>query len=153
MDYRVNGRFCLIRYSSVLCTRVLPRNDRRRLGFLVCIKCRRPALSLNTLPFAVILNRFAADFLVLMPFGRRIVIRFLRKRARNIGPSSTRGKMYFADLKLNHAEPRSDAEAELEQSVDHAFSYLVPVDLRGFAADTDSRVIQPKTRRARGDLA
>jgi len=53
---------------------------------LVCIKCRLPALSRRTFPPAVILKRFAADFLVLMPFGRRIkMISFLSKRARNIG--------------------------------------------------------------------
>src|SRR5215469_7926795 len=61
-----------MRYSSVASTAVLPRKPRRRLGFLVCIKCRRPALRRSTFPLAVILNRFATDFFVLMPFGRRI---------------------------------------------------------------------------------
>ena len=62
-----------MRYSSVEWTAVLPRNPRRRFGFLVCIKWRLPALLRRTLPPAVILKRLAADFLVLMPFGRRIV--------------------------------------------------------------------------------
>ena len=49
----------------------LPRR-RRRLAFFVCAKCRRPAWERMTLPVAVILNRLAAAFLVLMPLGRRI---------------------------------------------------------------------------------
>src|SRR5438045_213527 len=61
-----------MRYSSVECTVVVPRRLRRRLGRLVWARCRRPAEERNTLPVAVILNRFAADFLVLMPLGRRI---------------------------------------------------------------------------------
>src|SRR5215469_12503688 len=61
-----------MRYSSVASTVVNPRNERRRLGFLVCARWRRPALERRTLPLAVILNRLATDFLVLMPLGRRI---------------------------------------------------------------------------------
>jgi amidohydrolase len=53
---------------------VVPPRARRRFGFLPCSKCRLPARERNTLPRAVILNRFAADFLVLMPLGRRIKI-------------------------------------------------------------------------------
>src|SRR6516162_6871371 len=71
-DQRVNGRFCLMRYSSVASTAVNPRKDRRRLGFFVCARWRRPALERRTLPLAVILNRLATDFFVLMPLGRRI---------------------------------------------------------------------------------
>src|SRR5579862_2282970 len=61
-----------MRYSSVASTRVNPRKERRRLGFLVCARWRRPALERRTLPLAVILNRLATDFFVLMPLGRRI---------------------------------------------------------------------------------
>ena len=68
----LNIRLCLMRYTSVAWTVVVPRRLRRRLGFLVWHKCRRPALERMTFPLAVILNRLAADFLVRMPFGRRI---------------------------------------------------------------------------------
>jgi len=51
---------------------VVPLKDRRRLEFLVWSKWRLPARERRTLPLAVILNRLAADFFVLMPFGRRI---------------------------------------------------------------------------------
>ena len=61
-----------MRYSSVEWTVVVPRRLRRRLGLLVWHKCRRPALERMTFPLAVILNRLATDFLVLMPLGRRI---------------------------------------------------------------------------------
>src|SRR6185312_15911127 len=69
---RVNGRFCLMRYSSVLSTVVVPRRLQRRLAFLDWAKWRLPALERRTLPLAVILNRLATDFFVLMPLGRRI---------------------------------------------------------------------------------
>src|SRR5436305_581332 len=65
---------CLMRYSSVECTVVVPRRARRRFGFLPWSKCRLPARERSTLPLAVILNRLAAAFLVLMPLGRRIKI-------------------------------------------------------------------------------
>src|ERR1700759_5096690 len=61
-----------MRYSSVLSTVVVPRRLRRRLAFLVCAKWRLPALERRTFPLAVILNRLATDFFVLMPLGRRI---------------------------------------------------------------------------------
>src|SRR6266853_1930794 len=90
---------CLMRYTSVGCTLVVPLNARRRLGFLVCSKWRLPARERRTLPLAVILNRLAADFLVLMPFGRRInQSSFLTKRARNIGRSAARSKGYFREF-------------------------------------------------------
>src|ERR1041385_3994503 len=88
-----------MRYTSVESTAVSPRKPRRRLGFLPCAKCRRPALERNTFPFAVILNRFATDFLVLMPFGRRIN-QILSKRARNIGSASARCKRLFEFSRL-----------------------------------------------------
>jgi len=71
-----------MRYSSVECTPVVPRRARRRFAFLVCSRWRLPARERNTLPLAVILKRFATDFLVLMPLGRRIIL--VQKRARNI---------------------------------------------------------------------
>lgn len=61
-----------MRYSSVVSTPARPRRLRRRLGLLAWHKWRRPALERSTLPLAVILNRLAADFFVLMPLGRRI---------------------------------------------------------------------------------
>ena len=48
--------------------------ERRRFGLLPASKCRFPALERMTLPVAVILNRLATDFLVLIPFGRRIIL-------------------------------------------------------------------------------
>jgi hypothetical protein len=39
---------------------------------LDCSKWRFPALERMILPVAVILNRLATDFFVLIPFGRRI---------------------------------------------------------------------------------
>src|SRR6476660_1723596 len=63
--YRVKGMLCLMRYSSVECTVVVPRRARRRFGFLPWSKCRLPARERSTLPLAVILNRLAAAFLVL----------------------------------------------------------------------------------------
>jgi hypothetical protein len=47
---------------------------RRRLGLLLANKCRLPAPRHITLPVPLILNRFATDFLVLTPLGRRIVL-------------------------------------------------------------------------------
>src|SRR6188768_541619 len=82
----LKGMLCLMRYTSVGCTVVVPVRLRRRFGFLVCSKWRLPARERSTLPLAVILKRFAADFFVLMPLGRRIKfqsVRF-RKRTRNI---------------------------------------------------------------------
>ena len=71
-----------MRYSSVEWTEVLPRRLRRRLGGLLWHRWRRPALERKTLPLAVILNRLAADFFVLMPFGRRIsIFSFLSKKS------------------------------------------------------------------------
>ena len=69
-----------MRYSSVLWTAVVPRKPRRRFGLLVWQRCRRPALLRMTLPLAVILNRLAADFFVLIPLGRRIN-QFLSKKS------------------------------------------------------------------------
>src|SRR5712671_3759281 len=88
-----------MRYTSVGWTRVVPVRARRRLGFLVCNRCRLPARERSTFPLAVILKRFAADFLVLMPFGRRIKIESLSlKRTRNIGDASPRSKGYFSKM-------------------------------------------------------
>ena len=61
-----------MRYASVESTTAALPNRRKRLAFFVCAKCRRPACERKTLPVAVILNRLATDFLVLMPLGRRI---------------------------------------------------------------------------------
>src|SRR5215469_8381715 len=61
-----------MRYTSVTSTLVSPRSERRRLGPFVCARWRRPALERRTFPRAVILNRLATDFFVLMPLGRRI---------------------------------------------------------------------------------
>src|SRR5262245_58599129 len=85
-----------MRYSSVGCTVVVPVRPRRRLGFLVCSKCLLPARGRSTFPLAVILKRLAADFFVLMPFGRRINQSiFCRKRARNIVASGGGSKGNF----------------------------------------------------------
>lgn len=66
-----------MRYTSVGSTTTVPPMERRRFGFLPWSRWRFPARARNTLPLAVILNRFATDFFVLMPFGRRIVQNFL----------------------------------------------------------------------------
>jgi hypothetical protein len=78
-----------MRYSSVLWTVVVPRRLRRRFGLLVCARWRLPALERMTLPLAVILNRLATDFFVLIPFGRRIKINqlSLEKSAQYKDPS------------------------------------------------------------------
>src|SRR5437899_3205984 len=72
-----------MRYSSVEWTLVVPVKARRRLGFFVCSRWRLPARERRTFPPAVILNRLAADFLVLMPFGRLIksINSFQKERA------------------------------------------------------------------------
>jgi len=70
-----------MRYSSVLWTVVVPLKLRRRFGFLPWSKCRLPAEERRILPLAVILNRLAADFLVLIPFGRRIISNLSKKSA------------------------------------------------------------------------
>jgi hypothetical protein len=71
-----------MRYSSVGWTSVVPVKPRRRFGFLVWSRWRLPARERKTLPLAVILKRLAADFFVLIPFGRRInQIQFLKKSA------------------------------------------------------------------------
>ena len=67
-----NGRFALMRASSVLSTRAILLNCRLRLAFLDDIKWRREDCERKTLPRAVILNRLATAFLVLlraMDFG------------------------------------------------------------------------------------
>src|SRR6266542_658131 len=69
---------------SVGPTSVAFRNDRRRLELLPRSKWRLPAPRRNTLPVPVILTRLTTDFLVLMPLGRRIQIRFLYKSAKHI---------------------------------------------------------------------
>src|SRR5512135_3140549 len=89
------------RFMSVLCTKwPPPRRERRRLALLVCSKWRLPAAERNTLPVAVILNRLAKDFLVLIPFGRRINSVSLQ-RARNIGRCADAGKLYFPAQRLS----------------------------------------------------
>jgi len=97
---------CLMRYSSVECTRVVPLSERRRLELLPCKRCRLPARERSTLPPAVILNRLAADFLVLMPFGRRIKLS-LSKRARNIGCWVRRSKGFFKRFRREFGRKRS----------------------------------------------
>src|SRR5437660_10023775 len=66
-----------MRYSAVGWTAVAPPRPRRRLGLFPCSRCRLPARERRILPRAVMLNRLAADFLVLMPFGRRIKLESL----------------------------------------------------------------------------
>jgi hypothetical protein len=61
-----------MRYASVASTTAALPRRRSRWAFLVCAKWRRPARKRNTLPVAVILNRFATAFLVLIPLGRLI---------------------------------------------------------------------------------
>ena len=70
-----------MRYSSVLSTTTVPLRPRRRFGFLPCNRWRFPERERNTLPPAVILNRLATDFFVLMPFGRRIIIELLFEKS------------------------------------------------------------------------
>jgi hypothetical protein len=72
-----------MRYTSVLSTNAEEPKARRRFGFLPCSRWRLPAWERITLPVPVTLNRFATDFFVLIPFGRRIYS--VLKRVRNIG--------------------------------------------------------------------
>ena len=71
-----------MRYASVSSTCLEVPSERRRFGLLPASKWRRPARERITLPVAVILNRLATDFLVLIPLGRRIVL--FRKNEREI---------------------------------------------------------------------
>ena len=66
-----------MRYTSVGSTTTVPPMERGVWGFCLWSRWRLPARARNTLPLAVILNRFATDFFVLMPLGRRIVQNFL----------------------------------------------------------------------------
>src|SRR5215469_4247127 len=78
-DQCENGRFWVIRYKSVGWTpAALPRR-RSRLAFFVWARWRRPARERNALPVAVILNRLATAFFVLMPLGR--LINYSKERA------------------------------------------------------------------------
>ena len=61
-----NGRFALIRASSVLSTRAILLNKRLRLALLDDIRWRRDDCERNTLPVAVILNLLATAFRVLL---------------------------------------------------------------------------------------
>ena len=116
-----------MRYSSVACTAEVPRRFRRRLGFFVWQRCRRPALARSTLPPAVILNRLAADFFVLMPFGRRIYISFLSKRARNIWAAPRSIKRYF-----QISRHRSGAHQTPENRRSRVNEALISTTDRGF---------------------
>jgi hypothetical protein len=67
-----NGRFALIRATSVLSTSAALLSRRFRFALLDESKCRRDECDRNTLPRPVILNRFATAFFVLrraMGFG------------------------------------------------------------------------------------
>ena len=61
-----NGRFALIRFTSVEWTTADFARCRLRLAFLHDIRWRRVACERSTLPFDVILNRLATAFLVLL---------------------------------------------------------------------------------------
>src|SRR5262249_57149152 len=88
-----------MRYSSVGCTKVVPVKPRRRFGFFVCSRWRLPARGRNTLPLAVILKRLAADFFVLIPFGRRIIqTNFFKKSAQYTDASRSKQGLFSADL-------------------------------------------------------
>src|ERR1051326_6102950 len=88
-----------MRYSSVAWTLVLPRKARRRLGLFVCIRCLRPALRRSTFPPAVILNRLAADFFVLMPLGRRIShqVSFKKSAQYSVAPRMQASGIFVGD--------------------------------------------------------
>ena len=73
-----------MRYTSVSWTRCAPRKLRRRFGLLVWQRWRRPARPRKTLPRAVILNRLATDFFVLIPLGRRINLVSYQKSAQDM---------------------------------------------------------------------
>ncbi len=60
--------------------------ERRRLGLFPASKCRLPAPRHMTLPEPVLLNRFATDFRVLIPLGRRILFRWGLLRFRLLLP-------------------------------------------------------------------
>ena len=61
-----NGRFALIRATSVWWTRAALLSRRLRFAFFEESKCRREECALSTLPRAVILKRFATDLRVLL---------------------------------------------------------------------------------------
>src|ERR1035441_7162480 len=104
----LNIRPCLMRYISVECTVVVPRRLRRRLALLVWHKCRRPALERMIFPLAVILNRLAAAFLVLMPFGRRINCSVVFQKERAIyGAGSTESSPILGCFAFAHLRYRN----------------------------------------------
>jgi hypothetical protein len=58
-----------------------------------------PARGRNTLPLAVILKRLAADFFVLIPFGRRIIqSNFFKKSAQYTDTGRSKQGLFSADL-------------------------------------------------------
>jgi hypothetical protein len=61
-----NGRFALMRASSVLSTRAALLNCRLRFAFFAESRWRRADCARRILPRAVILNRFATDLRVLL---------------------------------------------------------------------------------------
>jgi hypothetical protein len=60
-----NGKFSLIRFSSVASTTATFASCRFRFALFEASKCRRPAWARNTLPDPVTLKRLATDFFVL----------------------------------------------------------------------------------------
>jgi hypothetical protein len=60
-----NGKFSLIRFSSVASTTATFASCRFRFALLEASKCRRPAWARNTLPDPLTLKRLATDFFVL----------------------------------------------------------------------------------------
>ena len=75
--------FNLIRSSSAADNPATLRSPRRRLGLLLCSKCRRPEWDRSTLPVAVILKRLATALRVLADLGRRITCCFPTKKSAN----------------------------------------------------------------------
>ena len=77
VSYKPNGRFALIRASSVLSTLASLLKWRFRFAFFAESRWRRDACARITFPRAVILNRFATAFFVLL-----LAIGFGIRRAR-----------------------------------------------------------------------
>jgi len=75
------------------------------LGILGLAQVPPAGTGAHNFPPAVILNRLAADFLVRMPFGRRInQFTFSSKERRNIGGAAAESRIFCAFRKLGNAK-------------------------------------------------
>ena len=93
-----------MRYASVECTAVEPRRRRRRLGFLVCARWRRPALERMTFPRARDLETLGHGLLGFDAFGSsHKILNLYRKRAQTIAGGGGIRQVDFFEFNLGPA--------------------------------------------------